>query len=350
MAMSMNRLWGAGLLLSSLAGLMLAGCPEAANDGGAEDREPIDAGAENRDPIEQGQSNARGDGAVAIPIAATGSLQNPAFSPKGDLLLLTRFVDGYNNGPADLLVVDVNGGAPRTLVSDGSTNVNLPGSSWNAATGQITFSSARDPHDEIYIISAQGRSGEERPVTSRTKYMSYEPALSPDGARVVFESHPLDVEGQGRILVHRLDGAEAYREITPAGQDCRQPNWSPSGDQILYQRLNAGQWDLWITDSTGANHRQLTTGKGDKTDASFSPDGKWIVYSSNEHGGDSANLYIIAVAGGPSTRATFFDGYDGAPSWSPDGERIAFESYAGDPDGTRGTTLWWIKTPLTAKP
>ena len=83
---------------------------------------------------------------------------------------------------------------------------------------------------------------------------------------------------------------------------------------------------------------------GDKTDASFSPDGQWIVYSSDATL-TYANLYILPITGGSPTRVTYYSGYDGAPSWSPDGSSISFESYPGDPDGSAGTTLWVIAAP-----
>ena len=102
---------------------------------------------------------------------------------------------------------------------------------------------------------------------------------------------------------------------------------------------------MWVMNADGTNHRKITSGAGDKTDASFSPDGQWIVYSSDEEGNESANLFIIPVSGGNPIRVTHYDGYDGAPSWSPDGNKIAFESYAGDPEGSGGTTLWVIDVP-----
>lgn len=55
----------------------------------------------------------------------------------------------------------------RTLVSDGSGNVNLPGSSWNSATHEIVFSSSREPHDEIFVIDENGNPGDETKITER---------------------------------------------------------------------------------------------------------------------------------------------------------------------------------------
>jgi TolB protein len=297
-------------------------------------------------PEDPGQSAERDDDAYEVSISESGSLQNPAWSPDGGSILFTRFSAGYNSEPADLLIVDLADNASRKLVSDGTGNINLPGSVWNPSTDKIVFSSSRDPHDEIYMVEDNGSPGDEIKVTERSDQVAYEPSFSPDGQWIVFESHLIDFENDGVITKYKIDGSETYSALTDASDDCRQPNWSPSGDLILYQRYAAGQWDIWVMNTDGSNQTQVTDGTGDKTDASFSPDGQWIVYSSDENDLDYANLFIIPVAGGASTRITFFDGYDGAPSWSPDGERIAFESFPGDPDDSSGTSIWIIDVPV----
>jgi len=327
----------------SLAFMFLAitGCP-LLSPGQTESFQPAD------EPVPEGTSfhgELRLDGAEQVNISVAGSLQNPQWSPDGNFLLFTRFEDGYNGEPADLMVVRLDSGSTRTLVADGSGNINLPGSSWNALTGEIVFSSSREPHDEIYLIDEDGSPGDESRITERTDRMAYEPSFSPDGQWIVFESHELDVEDNGVIVRYRIDGSMPYTTLTPADEDCRQPNWSPDGEHILFQKFNGEQWDIWIMDSDGTHPRQITVGPGNKTDGAFSPDGECIVYSSDEFGGEAANLVLTYITNGYPIRLTHFEGYDGAPSWSPDGERIAFESYPGDPDDSPGTTIWVIEVP-----
>jgi len=287
----------------------------------------------------------RTDGAVKIETVAGGSIQNPAWSPDGKSILFTRFRNNYNEGPADLFIFDLESCCLKTLVSDGNTNVNLPGSTWNPTIKTIVFSSDREPHDEIYSIGENAINGQETRITNRSADVAYEPSLSPDGQWLVFESHKEDVEENGIITTYRIDGTGSYESLTGVSDDCRQPNWSPAGDLILYQRFSGGQWDIWVMKPDGSNPRMVTSGSGDKTDASFSPDGKWIVYSSDNGELDFANLYILPVSGGTPLRVTNNNGYDGAPSWSPDGTKIVFESCPGDPDNSPGTSIWMIETP-----
>ena len=284
----------------------------------------------------------RNDDAVQLSIDLSGSLQNPAFSPDGSSIIFTRFRNGYNTEPADLFIFNLQSETLSTLVSDGSGNVSLPGSVWNGATNSIIFSSSREPHDEIYIISEGGSSGSETQITQRAGLQAYEPSLSPDGQTTVFESHLLDVEDNGIIFKFDIDGSSSFFQLTSSDEDSRQPNWSPVGDKILFQKHQSKDLiDIWIMDIDGSNQTQVTSGSGEKTDASFTSDGQFIVFSSDFEL-EFSNLYIIPITGGAPARLSNFSGYDGAPSISPNNSKLVFESVEGDPDEASGTTIWII--------
>ena len=121
----------------------------------------------------------RGDGAVEIPIALDGSLQNAAWSPDGAQIVFTRFRKGSNKAPGDIFIVDLKTGASKALIDDGANNVSQPGSTWNAPTGNIIFSSERgDEHDQIYVSPSTGGVDGLRQLTSGEKNMGYEPLRS----------------------------------------------------------------------------------------------------------------------------------------------------------------------------
>lgn len=298
--------------------------------------------------------SSRSDGAEKLSIETKGSLQNPSFSPNNQKITFTRFHEGYNSLTSDIMIFDLISHTTKNLVAEGSANVNLPGTSWNPAIKKIVFASGREPHDEIYMIDENGNPGNEIKITERIDKVAYEPSFSPDGQWIVFESHKLDVEDHGVITKYKIDSLNSYTELTNPVEDCRQPNWSPAGDSILYQKFENGHWDIWIMCSNGDNKTKITSGTADATDASFSPDGKYIVYSSNESGEKIANIYIIPVSGGISLRVTNYEGYDGAPSWSADGKKIIFESSPKEldrpslwaPYDPRGTSIWIIDSPI----
>ena len=81
----------------------------------------------------------RNDKGISLNISLRGSLQNPSFSPDGNFIVFTRFRNGYNAEPADLFIYNLQSGETTTLVSDGSGNVNLPGSTWNDFINSIVF-------------------------------------------------------------------------------------------------------------------------------------------------------------------------------------------------------------------
>jgi len=284
----------------------------------------------------------RNDDAVKLDIELSGSLQNPAFSPDGKTIVFTCFRKGYNRPPSDLYTYNLETKELKVLTAEGSSNVNLPGSCWNDAVDAVVFSSDREPHDEIYMIAEDGTTGDEVRVTNRPDSVAYEPTFSPDGQWVVFESHKLDEEKNGLITKYRVDGTSDYIPLTAPGEDCKQPNWSPAGDKILYQKEEGGQWDIWLMNTDGSGKIKVTEFAGSKTDAAFTADGQSIIFSAENDDVELANIYRVSVSGGQPVRLTNYAGYDGAPSVSPDGTKLIFETSAKDPDKSSGTQLWML--------
>jgi dipeptidyl aminopeptidase/acylaminoacyl peptidase len=89
---------------------------------------------------------------------------------------------------------------------------------------------------------------------------------------------------------------------------------------------NKGLTDLWLIPVAGGAARQLTSDKSSDTQATVSPDGKWVAFISRR-GDDTENqVYVIAVDGGEARRVTNLPTGASAPKWFPDSQRIAFVS------------------------
>ncbi len=286
---------------------------------------------------------ARGDGAERVPITNfKGSAQNPCFSPLGDRLAFTVWHRGYNRAPASVRIVPLAGGAASVFSPDSSrVSVNLPGTCWNPVTDEIVYAADFGDGEQVTIQPAGG--GAPKAITPG-RMIGYEPSFSPDGQRVVFEAHPNDRE-RGELYVVNRDGS-GLRRIT-RGRDDRQPNWSPTSNRIVFQRIVRGLADLWIVDAdSGAAHAVTRTRGREETDVSWAPDGERFVFSADHPDIRFANLFAIGSDGEGKRRITRARRYyDGAPSWAPDGRTIAFESRKGEPDGTAGTRIWTIAAP-----
>ncbi|MGC0418030.1 hypothetical protein [Embleya sp. AB8] len=299
----------------------------------------------------------RPDGAeLLVDRDGTNSAQNPAFSPDGASMVFTVFHSGYNAGGAALRVLPAGGGPARTLLDEpDKAAVNLPGTSWHA-TGGITFASDRaGAPEEIWVVKPDG--GEPVRVTRHSGPSTYlEPSFSPAGDWIVFqeatpavEAKPLPDGGElGSLWKVRPDGTGLVRLLDgPAtATDNRQPNWSPKGDRVVFQRRakNAQSWALYVLNSDGTGLRRVTHDVGEHTDATWSPDGRSLVFSSTAGGLEIPQVFVANADTGDVKRVTHNDtGYDGAPSWSPDGKWIAFESHPGAADAP--TSLWRIPAP-----
>lgn len=100
--------------------------------------------------------------------------------------------------------------------------------------------------------------------------------------------------------------------------------------------------DIWLADETGQNVQRLTVHQARDIYPRFSPDGKWIAFSSNRDG--NYDVYVMPVSGGKPRQLTFHSANDNVAGWSPDGHRIVFESTRGQGVFPTVTTLWEVST------
>jgi tricorn protease len=82
--------------------------------------------------------------------------------------------------------------------------------------------------------------------------------------------------------------------------------------------------DLWKVSRDGGEAIRLTAGPGIKRGPSFSPDGQWIAFTGEYDG--VVNVYVLPAAGGSPRRLTFHSGPDTAVGWTPDGRSVLFAS------------------------
>ena len=106
---------------------------------------------------------------------------------------------------------------------------------------------------------------------------------SPDGRRVVYSS---DREGLSHLYVRDADGSnEPVKMYGEEGSLAYASDWSADGQQLLFLSINQQRNnDLWVLSMADGKARPLLQSRYAERDGRFSPDGKWIAYSSTESG------------------------------------------------------------------
>ncbi len=164
------------------------------------------------------------------------------------------------------------------------------------------------------------------------------PSWNPEGNRLVFSS---DREGDRRWRIYTAwaDGNDNGTSLG-FGED---PMWSPQSDRIVFRGCDerGNGCGLWLMDSGGGDRAPLTNVPGD-THPSWTPDGRSVVFMSEERTGNW-EIFRVDVQSGATTQLTNDPGVDGLPVASPDGNRIAFLS------NRDGGWKIWIK-PITGGP
>jgi len=147
-----------------------------------------------------------------------------------------------------------------------------------------------------------------------------DPALSPDGKRVVFSvaSRPDLFALTDLIVVNLEDGTRT--KVTDRG---RSPAWSADGQRIAFvTTTSTGTFELHVANANGTGLRQITSGTGFRGLPTWSSDGRLAFNCEVETG--NFDICSINSDGTGFARLTTFAGNDGQPAFSPDGSLIAF--------------------------
>ena len=137
---------------------------------------------------------------------------------------------------------------------------------------------------------------------------------SPDGNQIVFESKR---DGNYEIYVMNADGKNQQRLTDHPAHDGF-PSWSPDGTQIAFMSKRDGNYEIYIMPAPGSQMepdrtepQRLTINHVEDFDPSWSPDGEWLAFVSNRDGNDE--IYTMRVDSSSVHQLTD----PGAQNWSP---------------------------------
>ena len=157
-----------------------------------------------------------------------------------------------------------------------------------------------------------------RPTSSE----DHAPVWSPDGKRIAFQrtnSSARPFDGQAIFVVDVNGGG--VRRLTPWGFHAGDhADWSPDGKRILFRAPTHGfaGSNLWTVRADGSGLKQLTRfpSRTEVLSASYSPDGRWVVFSKTGRAG-LPDLFAIRTDGTGLRQITRTAAWDSAPDWGP---------------------------------
>lgn len=255
------------------------------------------------------------DGRNAYKISNHRSIAlSPAWSWDNKKIAYTAYVKkrGFGGRNADLFIYDLNSGF-RTLLSY-KKGVNS-GAAFRGKQNSIYMTHSQGTDSNILEISLLGQ------VVSQVTRgplgaLNVEPAYCEKKGLIAFSS---DRSGRPMIYVANSDGS-GVRRLTIAGVFNSSPSWSPDCTKIAFAGQDSNNFDIFVIDVGGQNITRITKAfrtngrPANNEDPSFSPDGQFIMYTSDRTG--VSQIYISTVDGREERRITSDRHNYYKPKWS----------------------------------
>jgi Tol biopolymer transport system component len=187
-----------------------------------------------------------------------------------------------------------------------------------SATGLVAYRTGETSQRQLTWFD---RSGAAQGTVGDPDASLWHPIVSPDGHRVIVVRTV-----QGNLDLWLLEGPRSSR-LTFNPQEDRFPVWSPDGTRVVFRSIRTGQGDLYqkLTNGAGTEERLLTSDQL-KTPASWSADGRYLMYMSQDPQ-TSTDLWFMPMQGEQTPKVflktPFREAYG---AFSPDGQWVAYQS------------------------
>jgi len=245
--------------------------------------------------------------AQTAPVASEGA-------PPGGELVFERELDGN----LDLYLIPAGGGKERRLTDhpaeDGLARFTPDGE-------RIVFTSPRTGNYQIYEVPAAG--GPARRIRSNNA-TEYQADVSPDGKTLAFLSN---LDGPERLQLQDL-ASGGVRELVRHGDDpiFGNPHWSPDGRFITYSSNHRLGHQIYVVEVATGSERRISPVTSGGCEPRFSRDGLKVVYVSRRHLGGESRLVEHELATGNERPLVSWPALNYDPVYSPDGSELAFAS------------------------
>jgi TolB protein len=231
-----------------------------------------------------------------------GLAMSASWDPEGGRLVYTSF----RNRIPDLFIMNVASKSSRQVTR--TTELEIGGHF--VGSDQLLASRTEGGESDIVLLTTDGKV--QRRLTPPNRAIDVSPVPSPNGSEVIFCSNR---GGGPQIYRMGIDGSNPRRISFVNSTYCTSPAWSPTGDKISFVCRADGNFQLFVADPDGGNVLQLTS-SGSNEDPDFSPDGRYVTFSSTYFGG-GYNIAIMRTDGTSIKQVSTSRGGDFEPTWGP---------------------------------
>lgn len=247
----------------------------------------------------------------------------PIFSPDGSKILFSSSRDGAQH----LYMMNADGSDVKRLTNTQSPNY---AKEWSPQGNFVAYSSGSSGvSTELFIVDTNATLIRQLTDNSNPEWR---PTWSPDGSKIAFYSHRNPAIQSSQIYIIGFDGTGEY-QLTNSTYGAYSPDWHPYDDVILFLDYDSsGLGHLSTIEKDGSNYRALMDHYGEERvfNAVWSPCGEYIAVSLVDSSfGWDRTLYVIEYESGLATKISTSEHDDSNPSWSPDGEWVIYSSQVG---------------------